>query len=188
MTSFWPIIPAFATEIRQTKHVSEIKPMCWKSLFCWNETKIKRVKYPTRLEVTNPRQAQEKYLVSINIMKSLRRFGIVVLQHQVLFHISALSVVISLIKFIWKKTVLQKNCDLKIIFLLFSLEILKTFIVSAWNLVRRRFINFQTRRKFLTSSTFGDWWPYFYPSDKKPDSKTMHIFSIIFYRKHTSST
>jgi len=31
----------FATETRNTKHMLEIKPIDWKSFFCWNKTKLK---------------------------------------------------------------------------------------------------------------------------------------------------
>jgi len=45
--------PAFAIEMWNTKHISEIKPIDWKSFFCCNETKIRSVKDPIQEEVKN---------------------------------------------------------------------------------------------------------------------------------------
>jgi len=47
---------AFATETRNTEHILEITPINYKSLFCRNERKIKSVKHPMKLVVTNRRQ------------------------------------------------------------------------------------------------------------------------------------
>jgi len=43
-----------------------------------------RMKDPSKLEVTNRPNAQDEYPVSINLLKSLTRFCIVILQHHVL--------------------------------------------------------------------------------------------------------
>jgi len=49
---------AFPTEMQNAKHILEIK----KSLFCWNETNIKSVNDPKKLEVTNSRRKSfQKY-------------------------------------------------------------------------------------------------------------------------------
>jgi len=83
--------PAFATEMRNTKHILDVKP-----------TKIKHIisvemKQQSKCERTNETRcyrpwtkinlkAREKSPVSKNILKSLGRFFIVILQHKVLLH------------------------------------------------------------------------------------------------------
>jgi len=74
--------PAFATETRNTKHILENKPISFKkSVFCWNETKIKVWKNQTTLEAANHgRKSIRKHgKYPVNVMKSLGRFCIVIL-------------------------------------------------------------------------------------------------------------
>ena len=47
-------------EMWNTKHVVEIKLIDEKCLFCWNETKIKSVKDPSKLQVETCRRNQSK--------------------------------------------------------------------------------------------------------------------------------
>ena len=93
--------PAFATEVRNTKHILDVKPVVKKifSVEMEQQSKFERAN-ETRCDKPWTKinlKAQGKYPMSKNILKPLR-FSIVILQHKVLLHSIAFKVFLCIMK------------------------------------------------------------------------------------------